>query len=430
MNGKYTIHGSKIDEIINQELKVIVDEIVRDLPEVISILLTGGFGRGEGSIKIIDGKVIPLKDFDFLLFFDNNIPFSRINKLGKRLREKFATHNSCDLYPYNSFTIDLNATTLDRCNMLPDITTYEAKVASHALFGKDIRDKINIKSENIPLRSGARILFQKGISLIGQFSTTYIENRNIPDDRKEMFVYECAKVFVELGTSLSILAGEYKPSYEERGLLFENKYKEIFPELYEKIPDLGEKIAYFTKFKLNPDSIQIEDPISLWFSAREYHAEVFKYYMSKYLDIGEDNDFNAFLFSVREHLKLEYYKSLIAHVLERKFSIYSKGKILNVFNTIFQIYGNINYIRNLSNFEKYSFSFKPIDYCCPTINFYYATLLILHSIEIDGYIKINNLNLAEKALRTIPKSVNDKNNLWENTREIYLNCLHILPYIY
>lgn len=430
MNGKYTIHGSKIDEIIHQKLKIIVNEMVRDLPEVISILLTGGFGRGEGSIKIIDGNVVPLKDFDFLLFFERDIPSNRISKLGKRLRDKIATHDSCDLYPYNSFTLDLNATTLDRCNMLPDITTYEAKVASQVLYGKDIRDQIDIKYENIPLRTGARILFQKGISLIGQFSPDYLLNSELPEDKKEMFIYEVTKVFVELGTSLSILTGVYEPSYKKRGEIFSERYEELLPELFQILPNLGEKIHYYTEFKLKPDFNVIDDPITLWFTARKYLLEVLKYYMTNYLEIGDFKDYNSFCYQVRHQLRHEYYKPLISNVIDSKLNVKLPIKFLSIFNNLFQIYGNLNYIRNINKNINYSSTDININFYCPTLDFFYATLLLLNSIDDKGNINMKNLNYVNKALNLKPKNDKHPNNAWDNTRETYLESLHLLPYMY
>jgi hypothetical protein len=429
--GKYTIHGGEIDKIIEKQLQTIVSEIISNLPGIASILLIGGFGRGEGSIKRVNNLIYPLKDFDFLLIFDKKVPFELVKIVQIALRQKLSNQNSLDPYPYRSFTVDLDATTLENLNLLPDIMVYEAKVASQVLYGEDIRHKIMISKEDIPLRSGARILFQKGISLIGQFSTKYLYEQ-IPEGKIEMFVYECAKVFVELGTSLSILGGLYEPSYARRASLLSKWYKKLFPDLYEKIPDLGQKIAYYTEFKLNPDIIKIrEDPISLWFTAREYLIETLKYYMAKYLNVDQLDDYHKFCYQLREYLKREYYRPLIAHNLYIKLKIPPTNAILSLLNLTFQLYGNFCYIRNVTRDNKYRVSLQTIDFCCPTLNFFYATLLMLRSINENGSIDVKNLNTVNKVLKLKPKhSFCSSNSTWENTRQLYLDSLSYLPYIY
>ena len=63
----------------------------------------------------------------------------------------------------------------------------------------------------------------------------------------------------------------------------------MFPDLCVILPDLGQKIHYYTKFKLNPKFDAVDDPISLWFDAKEYLLEVTKYYMTQYLQMEEYN---------------------------------------------------------------------------------------------------------------------------------------------
>ena len=62
--GKYTKQG-QFDDFIQNQLDILVAEIKKAIPEVISIILMGGYGRGEGAIKIKeDGQPQLINDFD------------------------------------------------------------------------------------------------------------------------------------------------------------------------------------------------------------------------------------------------------------------------------------------------------------------------------------------------------------------------------
>ena len=427
--GKYTIFGPEVDKAIEQQLKSIVDKLTKDLPEIELILLVGGFGRGEGSVKKDNEIIRPIKDFDFDLIFHKKIPYQRVRKCGDYLRKELSPVGpSSDPYPYRAFTVDLNATTIDRMNLLPDITVYEAKVASQVLYGKDLRHKIRIVKEDVPFRSGARILFQKGISLIGQLSTSYLDKSEIPGDKKEMFIYECTKVFVEIGTALSILRNIYEPSYYERMLAIEKDYGDLFPELYENIPDLDKKITRFTRFKLAPDFSIIEDPISLWFDARNCLLDVIEYYMSNYLGVKESN-WLKFCSEVRKGLQREHHRPLIQHNIKRRFWLSMENRTLAVANYLFQFYDNLCYIKNIEGCENYTISLKSPDwFCSPYIKFFYATLPLLYSLHEDGSFDQEQLIMARNALGLKRNSSSYfKDNLWEDTRQIYLKSLSLLP---
>lgn len=427
--GKYTIYGADVDKAIDQLLGHIVDRIVEDLPEVESVLLVGGFGRGEGSVRFDGGSVKPVKDFDFSLIFNKKIPYDRVKIARERIRKELnSDYSLSDLYPYRAFTVDFNATTVNRMNLVPDIMVYEAKVASHLIFGGDSRERIHIDKKDVPLRSGARILFQKGISLIGQMSGSYLVKGAIPEDNREMFIYECMKVYVEIGTALSILGNIYEPSYRERSLLLEKTYKDKFRELYEQQPDLGNKIVHYTQFKLAPDFSVIKEPLRLWFEAREALFETLKYYMGNYLEVLESG-WPEFCEKVKAELRRKHHISLIRHNLRMRWGLNAGENTLKVLNQLFQFYDNVCYIKSIARSSNYQISVKSLDwFTSPYISFFYSTLLILHSLKRDGSFHEEDLVLARKVLGMKPKRYSlYENNLWEDSRQMYLESLRLLP---
>lgn len=424
--GKYTIHSEDVDTIIESLLKEFVEEIIQYFPDIKCILLTGGFGRGEGTVLIDkEENIRPLKDFDFLLIFEKRVPSKKIFSLQNNLRRRLSPY-STDKYPYKEFSIDLNATTIQNLNIFPDITVFDAKYASHLLYGMDVRDKIKIR--NVPLRSGARILFQKGISLIGQLSPQGI-HEELSNDEKEMFYYECIKVFIEIGTALSIISGTYEPSYKKRADNLRQNYKNLFPDLFSIYPELGEFIYECTQFKLNPNTSSINiPPLKLWLLARDYLLVVQSYYLKIFLN-NKDINFTNESSQLKKLLGHLYYRDILSTIAYREIKL-NRPLIITILNKIFQFKGNYDYYRNIKKSPFLKYRITLLDWCCPTLNFFYSTLLLLSFIddkfEIDNSI---NEKISQLIRIRICDTKNMKNN-WEYIRNLYLEAHHNLPYTY
>lgn len=426
---KYTIYGGEVDDYVEKKLNFLVKEMVKSLPGIVSILLVGGFGKGEGSVKISqDGHITLLKDFDFILVFKNKIPKDRVKEVEEKLQNHISGNSMSSPYKYSRFTIDLNATSVDRICHLADITTYDAKYSSILLYGQDIRNRILVTQDKIPLRSGARVLFQKGISLLGQLSYSYLF-QGVPERLKDMFIYETAKVFVELGTALTILARKYYPKCIDRSKFLLKNYKKLFPELYEKIPDLAEKIDFYVKFKLAPDYNLIKDPIKLWFSAKKYHRIVLEYYMSKFLNIDQYKNLIDYCEKLKRKLYKDYYKSLIANFIYFRFKIKSEFLSL-LLNKVFQIYEFYCFAKNVLKNARYDLCFTGVPFFSPSIDFFISTILLLNALKEGGRYNREYVVKARHHLRIKPKPTRTiSQNSWEETRLIYLDALRMLPFV-
>ena len=232
---------------------------------------------------------------------------------------------------------------------------------------------------------------------------------------------------MELGTSLSILGGIYTPSYRERALLLKKHFSKLFPELYNRIPDLADKVLYYTKFKLYPNISQIRDPISLWFAARNYHKEVITYYIRKYLNVQAYNWFD-FCFKTRHKLLQNYYIPILRRAFEMKLNISPNKYLLHLANFAFQFHERIKYMKRYGVF-KYILE-RNISWSSPLIDFFIATLFLLHSPQNSGDINLSYIKQAIKLLG-IRKELKYENQdvLWEKVRETYLETLKLLNVI-
>ena len=419
--GLYTIHDNPtVDQQIRCQINVIVGILTRNFPEIHSIILTGGFGKGEGSVKIFDGMVKPLRDFDIVVILKK--PVSRKNvEMVKRLLVNDT--NQTGNYKYaQEFCIDLTVGTLNTINLFPDITTYDMK-NSKVIYGKDIRQLIRWDAKDIPLRSGARLLFQKSTALIGAFSLDYIK-KDVPKNLLSVFMRETSKVYVEIGGALCILAGKYDSHCLKRVEILKEIYEQTFPNLFSLIPNLVEKIDLASKHKVNPTDYPIgQDPVDYWFTARDDLCNVIKYYLNEYLHFSAV-DLIEFVCLLEKNLSKEYYVPLIDNYLSTKNLIKLKF-LLRQFNYAYNIKQNIDYSMLSLRNQKFSVSLLK-GFSAPCIKLFSACLLTLCSIERTGTADRAVLNEALKRLSFLKLNDNTFDNNWEEAR---LKCLNLIDMV-
>ncbi|MFQ6099697.1 MAG: hypothetical protein ACE5OS_00470 [Anaerolineae bacterium] len=65
MTHTYTLYDTpEIVATIEADLAFILSEIRAVVPDMVALILAGGFGRGEGSVIAQDGRVVPVNDYD------------------------------------------------------------------------------------------------------------------------------------------------------------------------------------------------------------------------------------------------------------------------------------------------------------------------------------------------------------------------------
>ena len=71
--GKYTAYGNEVDDYIQKNyLDKIIKSFVQDCNPV-SIILFGGFGKGEGSVYFKEGNPVPFNDFDLYIITEDKM---------------------------------------------------------------------------------------------------------------------------------------------------------------------------------------------------------------------------------------------------------------------------------------------------------------------------------------------------------------------
>lgn len=283
----YTIYGNSVDDYIKKNyLEKIINSIVKDVKEIgnepISIILFGGFGKGEGSVQFINNKPVPYNDFDFYIVTKEKISDEELDKISINASNSIGMKGlEIAYYPeksYNArefFHVDVRYILYDKLGKLINTQRYyELKYGSQVIYGEDVLGKMpEINPEDISVSEGLRNLFNKLHTMLLGLSEKY------DDEQKKISIFWSYKCYLSICEALLILNGKFAPSYSERSIIFSKIYKKKFSDLYKKIPDLDNKVEKATNFKLKLDfNIEYE---KLWEESLKDILIVFEYYLKK-----------------------------------------------------------------------------------------------------------------------------------------------------
>ena len=337
--GKYTAYGEKVDEYIKKNyLDKIVASFVKDC-NPISIILFGGFGKGEGSIQAINGKPVPFNDFDFYIVTEKKLSDENLNNISMNAAKEIGMGGlEVAYFPgegYDSnkfFHVDARCIPVSELGKLMKMQRYyELKYGSQIIYGDaNVLDKIReIKPNEIPVSDGLRNLFNKLHTMLLGLQENYGE------EQKKIRIFWSYKCYMSICEALLILDKKFAPTSKEKSKIFSEIYKNNFPELYIKIPNLAEKVKKATEFKLKPDfKVNHEQ---LWNVALKDLIEVFEYYVKK---ISGTSDIST---AMKKKLPYTYFKP------------YLKEKIgFNFFPAQYRL--NIGYFNILKKHDKPNFS--------------------------------------------------------------------------
>lgn len=251
MKPVYAFHAS---EEFNQWLHEVLERISDDVQAVmsdnlVSLLLGGGYGRGEGGVVVIGGREWPYNDIDFTLVVKNKfkLPWNALSKISKKYENETRIHVDF------SRPLTLN----DIKNWPRWLVWYDLLNGYSVLAGPGniLEDNApRYLRENLPAIEAGKLLLNRGAGILWamRMSRQFELAGDIDFIRRNY--YKCA---LALGDALMIAYQCYKSPYRgrlESYVAMKNKFPEVkkFPleTLYKAALD----------FKFCPDSVKETEP--------------------------------------------------------------------------------------------------------------------------------------------------------------------------
>jgi len=301
---RYTT-SKKADEKIEEDMRKIKEIIVEKL-NPISIILFGGFGRGEGSYEVVKekgkSKIRPLNDYDLYVVTKKKIPDKKLEEIGRKC-SKAIEKGGCEfvedykeVYDKNKyFHVDLRWLDYNKLGKMKNINrTYELKYGSSVIYGEDVRKRIN--DVKIPISEAFRYLINPACHLLLVMDERRLKGKWQKDERFYA-QHHITKAELACASSLIISQGKFKASYSETVKEFNKIYGKQFP-------GLGRRINEALRLKLRYK--KIKNLKKRWFQARDDLLFVLRHISKKHLDI-EAKDMRELIKKLDKKLPYVYF---------------------------------------------------------------------------------------------------------------------------
>lgn len=240
---KYTtIDDPEVDRIVEEDLNLIVASLREALePHVQSILLSGGFGRGEGAVVRERGRYRPINDYDIVIVRKGTIPVAALERLQNAQRRlgEVVHVKQVDVSITHWFVLLIPS---------PTVMRYELSEGHIVLYGSLPYRIQRIPSHWIPLHEGTKYFRNRGGGLL--IARLLLDGYgDFPEPmRLELAALEINKALLVLGDAYLIEHGDYHFSYRRRKKVFLERYKK-----YGASRELAEMYIAAVEEKLVPD---------------------------------------------------------------------------------------------------------------------------------------------------------------------------------
>lgn len=303
----YPTIEKEIDDIITD----IINEIVSHLHPK-SIILIGGFGRGEGAVINDEKELKFFSDCEITIVSGKYISRKSIEKL----IDMFAKKDGLELIIHRSIAVEIYSLfpvprIISNKIWRPIIQRYDLKYGSRIIYGENCLEKTpDFNPEDIPLWEGIRLMFNRMAEVL-KFSP--IERSYSYEDEAKL-IYRLSKLIIACQDALLLSTGNYHPSYRIRNNLFIELFPQYFSELNKKLPKFLNLTLKATDYKLNPPKINYIDNVSeYWFDTLEICDKVFRYIIEKDMNITFDIYSNFQLKYLRHpNIRNKYYNNLLS----------------------------------------------------------------------------------------------------------------------
>lgn len=331
-----------VDAAVERVMGTVKDAILAACPRAEAILLAGSFGRGEGSaLRQPDGSVRFLKDFDLVVLTDEAPPPEAQRAVVDDVYRRLGLENPEDeLFRFQHFVVDVMYVD-PKWLGFPDLFFEDLACGSHLVHAREGAPTQLPRPRGLPPSSGARLLFEKTVGLVGHASPEFLATGDVPRGEAESLAYECHKVFVEMGTASTILLGKYRPTYAARLPVIEKELPAAFPRTMEAVPDLLERIRRGTAFKLEPHFGGMPaDLRDTWDGTRRALGVFTREYLAKAYGADARAPLPAFAEDASRRMGRAYFRPLIRTMLERKVGVVPPGSVA-LANVAYGVMGNL-----------------------------------------------------------------------------------------
>lgn len=212
--GRFTVRGSAELESRMGAMMVEIRERCAPLlpPDMCrSMVLFGGYGKGEGGVEIVDGVERPHNNLDFLIILQ---PGCRQDPAGIKARVGEAME---PLSRNHGLAFDLSVISASKLRTAPSLVMwYDMRYGHKCVLGDGdfLPSQTHFSAERVPAWDAWTLLINRGTLLI---INKYFDDRRPPGfDARKLLVRHAMKAIIGCGDALLYFLGAYHWSYQEK----------------------------------------------------------------------------------------------------------------------------------------------------------------------------------------------------------------------
>jgi hypothetical protein len=270
---------------ICRETAAVVDACFRDRLQ--AVVLTGSVARGEATIvRSASGGYTVLGDAEFLLIQKEHATEPRtedIRLATTAIEDRLlAEHIRCH--------IELSVVHADFMAALkPQIFTYELTRCGQVIWGDEqiLSSSPAFEASEIPVEDGWRTLCHRAIELL-EASYQLDPWSPFPSDEVQ---YRTVKLYLDMGTSLLLFLGAYRPTYQARSeRLADLAHSKASEQLPFEMARFADRVRYWTNWKLNPKGSRPDVTWSDWSEAIDYAHRLWQWELGRLAETAVTGD--------------------------------------------------------------------------------------------------------------------------------------------
>ena len=363
------MNKDKINKEIKENLDLTISVFTRSVPNLISIILVGGLGRGDANISYNKDTIIS-SDIDIYVVTKNRLKGREIKRIKRNIKKELIIGPKSKNKPL----IDLHFTNLNELkNCLPLLRFYDLKYASKIIYGVDVRERI--PNFTLPYYEGTRLLLNRL-----RYSCEWITLKKISEIEDRKFLTETSKNYYICCQAISILARKYEPFPKKAVNNIDKTINDLFPEL--KDYDLKIKAKKYFSIRTGANDYKTKNAKKEWLKSIEILLKIIEYYHLKGIQLKSWNKFEKKLSKIH----------LIPYIKQKTRNPYSMNRLIQ--KTMVLKYF-LKLIKKQTIYPRSLFISED-----PALHLYKSTYYITKAI-ISGKIEPNMLKNAVHSLRRI-----------------------------
>jgi hypothetical protein len=200
--------------VLKFHLQLITDSCLEISPGVSHVILTGGYGRDEGSWYVnSNGEWQPYNDYDICIISEDRIPDKTLRLLSERLATNIEI-KWVDLYQHNLRELK---------RLSPSIKNFDLKYASKVIFGDPmiLKEIPNMSPERLSMKEALILFSTRLYTLLGCINEVGLD-QYLDVESSRFFRNQMAKAILAIVDVVLLGEGAYDPSYKIRVRKFSN----------------------------------------------------------------------------------------------------------------------------------------------------------------------------------------------------------------